>query len=191
MSSSGAVPLPASTDRLVFRTWSAEDWPLALALWGDPRVTALIGGPFSEAKVRERLQMEIAQQRQHGVQYWVIFFKQRGEHAGCCGLRPYDPSRGMFELGFRLAADHWGKGLATEAARSTVEHAFETLGALALFAGHHPRNLGSKRVLEKLRFRYTHDQLYPPTGLQHPSYLLTLDEYRRSRTSDRLDPTRG
>ncbi len=27
-----------------------------------------------------------------------------------------------------------------------------------------------------LGFRYTHDELYPPTGLLHPSYLLKRSE---------------
>jgi RimJ/RimL family protein N-acetyltransferase len=142
-------------------------------------VSALIGGPFAEKQVRERLEMELARRRQHGVQYWPIFFKHSGEHLGCCGLRPYDPSAGVFELGFQLRAEHWGKGLATEAARAVIDHAFGPLGAGELFAGHHPQNFGSQHVLEKLGFRYTHDELYPATGLQHRSYRLTLDEYRK------------
>src|SRR5262249_30084596 len=28
-----------TTERIGFRTWTAEDLPLALALWGDPQVT--------------------------------------------------------------------------------------------------------------------------------------------------------
>jgi hypothetical protein len=28
-------------------------------------------------------------------------------------------------------------------------------------------------MLRRLGFRYTHDELYPPTGLRHPSYVLT------------------
>jgi len=178
LSSTATAPVPASTERLVFSLWRTEHFPLALALWGDPRVSALIGGPFSEAKARERLEMELSQQRVHRVQYWPIFLKEGSEHVGCCGLRPYDLPRGVYELGFQLRAEHRGKGLATEAARSVIKYAFETLGALGLFAGHHPQNSSSKRVLEKLGLRYTHDQLYPPTGLQHRSYLLTLDEYR-------------
>ncbi len=164
----------------MFRSWRAEDWSVAIALWGDPRVTALIGGPFSECKVRERLETEIKHQRQHGVQYWPVFLEQSGENVGCCGLRPYDPSRRIFELGFQLRAEYWGQGLATEAAQSVIEHGFTAIGALALFAGHHPEHHGSLRVLEKLGFRYTHHQLYPPTGLQHPSYLLTVENYRQS-----------
>lgn len=32
---------------------------------------------------------------------------------GCCGLRPRDPERRVFELGFHLGFEHWGKALAT------------------------------------------------------------------------------
>jgi RimJ/RimL family protein N-acetyltransferase len=53
-----------------------------------------------------------------------------------------------------------------------ISYAFETIGAKALFAGHHPENAASRRVLAKLGFRHTHDELYAPTGLLHPSYLL-------------------
>ena len=55
--------------------------------------------------------------------------------------------------------------------RAVIAHAFAT-GAKALFAGHHPDNASSRSVLEKLGFRYTHHELYPPTGLQHPCYRL-------------------
>src|SRR5262249_45869483 len=100
LSSTATALVPVSTERLVFSLWRADDWPFALALWGDPRVTALVGGPLSEAKVRERFEMELAQQRLHGVQYWPMFLKSAGEHVGCCGLRPYELSRGLYELGF-------------------------------------------------------------------------------------------
>jgi [ribosomal protein S5]-alanine N-acetyltransferase len=43
--------------------------PLALAIWGDPEITRLVGGPFSREQVRERLQREIANRERRGVQY--------------------------------------------------------------------------------------------------------------------------
>src|SRR5437763_1346679 len=46
------------------------------------------------------------------------------------------------------------------------------LGAEGLFAGHHPEHGASRAVLERLGFRFTHEEVYPPTGLRHPSYLL-------------------
>ena len=34
------------TARLRFRTWTSDDLPLAVAIWGDARVTAKVAGPF-------------------------------------------------------------------------------------------------------------------------------------------------
>jgi [ribosomal protein S5]-alanine N-acetyltransferase len=164
------VELPAPTDRLTFRAWRETDLPLAMQLWGDPAVSRLVGGPFDESAVRQRLASELANQRNHGIAYWPIALANAD--IGCCGLRPREPARKIYELGFYLVPAHWGGGIAVEAARSVVAHAFDRVGARALFAGHHPDNVGSKRVLEKLGFCYTHLELYPPTGLEHPGYEL-------------------
>ena len=162
--------VPAATERLTFRTWRDDDLPLARALFGDPRVTALVGGPFDDDQVRERLAVEIATQREHGYQYWPIF---RGDtHVGCCGLKPRDPAARVYELGFYLRAEHWGRGYAVEAGHSVIAFAWHTLGASSLFAGHHPSNASSKKTLEKLGFAFSHVELYPPTGLLHPGYTL-------------------
>jgi [ribosomal protein S5]-alanine N-acetyltransferase len=158
--------------RLGFRCWSPEDVPLASALWGDPRVTKLIGGPFSPQQIRERLEREISWMRDHRVQYWPIFLLSNGEHVGCAGLRPYKIEEKIYELGFHLRPEFWRQGFAEEAARAAIAYGFGTLGAHALFAGHHPENAASRQLLEKLGFHFTGTQLYAATGLQHPSYLL-------------------
>jgi RimJ/RimL family protein N-acetyltransferase len=158
--------------RLSFRWWALADLELAESLWGDPEVTRFIGGPFPKEEVRRRLEQEIANGMAHGIQYWPIFLLSEEEFAGCCGLRPHRPAENIFELGFHLHKAHWGKGYASEAARAAIEHAFQSLGASALFAGHHPDNEISKRVLEKLGFRYVRHGYYAPTGLMHPTYLL-------------------
>jgi RimJ/RimL family protein N-acetyltransferase len=161
------------TERLGFGHWALEDFSLAMALWGDAEVTRLLGGPFSEEQVKERLAREIDSMERHGVQYWPIFWLADGDFVGCAGLRPYKPEARIFELGFHLRPPYWGKGLALEASRALITFAFTELGAAGLFAGHHPSNKASQRVLEKLGFRYTHEEIYPPTGLLNPSYLLT------------------
>src|SRR5947207_2348446 len=166
-----ALPHPPPTARLDFRTWAPGDGALATLLWGDPRVTALIGGPFGEARVGEMLEAQLALQREAGVQYWPVFLAGIPELAGCCGVRPR--AAGEMELGFHFRPQHWGKGLATEAARAVIAFAFEHAFAQRLFAGHHPSNAASGRILRKLGFRYSHDELYPPTRLHHPSYVLT------------------
>jgi hypothetical protein len=59
----------------VARSWQIKDLPLAIELWGDPAVTALIDsrGKLSDAQVEEKLCAEIERERSHGVQYWALF----------------------------------------------------------------------------------------------------------------------
>jgi RimJ/RimL family protein N-acetyltransferase len=135
-------------------------------------VTRWIGGPFSTGQVRERLLVEIAGEKACGVEYWPIFLKPRGLFVGCAGLKLVPAEPGCFELGFHLRPRFWGRGLATEAAQAVIAHAFKRLNAPALFAGHHPGNLRSRRVLEKLGFTYLREEFFPPTGLAHPWYRL-------------------
>jgi [ribosomal protein S5]-alanine N-acetyltransferase len=157
-----------ATMRLKFRCWTAADLPLANLLWGDAAVTRFIG-TFTPETIAARLSLEIEQQRKCGVQYWPMFVLDDERFVGCCGLRPY---RDIYELGFHLRPAFWGQGIAMEASRAVIKYGWHTLGAPALFAGHHPENLASKRVLEKLGFVYTHDEIYPPTGLMNPGYRL-------------------
>lgn len=171
-----------TTRRLGFRTWSAVDLDLALGLWGDPRVTRLFDarGGLSADQVEARLDREIATQRDHGVQYWPLFEKATGVHLGCAGLRPYDLGAKIFEIGFHIRPDYWRRGFAYEAAGVVIAYAFDRLRVDALFAGHHPDNAASRHLLAKLGFGYTHDEFYPPTGRQHPSYLLEGAAYVRN-----------
>jgi RimJ/RimL family protein N-acetyltransferase len=168
------------TNRLAFRRWTETDVKLALGLWGDLRVTQYIDarGKLSVDDVKDRLAREIASEKKYGVQYWPIFLRSTGEHVGCCGLRPYHLSRNIYEIGFHIRSGLWGQGFASEAARRVIAYAFTELSVSGLFAGHNPHNTASRHLLQKLGFRYTHDEYYAPTGLYHPSYGLTVDEYR-------------
>lgn len=138
---------------------------------GDARVTEHISstGIFTLEQVKERLRTEIMNQKQYGVQYWPIFDKSF-HFLGCCGLRPCNTKEKIYELGFHLKSNCWGKGYGTEAAKAAIDFAYNKLHANGLFAGHNPRNIASAKVLGKLGFRYSHDEFYPPTGLNHPSY---------------------
>ena len=163
------------TERLGFGFWSREDLPLAMALWGDPQVTRLFGGPFDERQVRERLEREITNQSRHGFQYWPLFHLGDGEHVGCGGLRPCERP-GTLEVGFHLRPPFWRSGFGTEAARAIVRHAFQHLGVSSLFAGHHPENEPSRALLRRLGFQSIGAEFYEPTGEMHPSYLLHNDQ---------------
>ena len=178
-------PYFLKTERLGFRKWAENDLDLAIGLWGDIEVTRRIDarGRLSREQITDRFLQEISVEREWGVQYWPVFLLKTNDHVGVCGLRPYNSRNHIFEIGFHLRSDQWRKGFATEAARAIIAYAFTDLKVGGLFAGHHPKNDASRLLLIKLGFRYTHDEYYEPTGLQHPSYLMEAADYASSSSA--------
>lgn len=160
------------TERVGFSKWRQDDIALASLLWGDPAVSRYIcaGGVFRADDIINRLHTEIQNETLYHVQYWPVFASATDHFIGCCGLRPYPA--GGYELGFHLRPEFWGKGYAAEAAHAVITYAFADLKAEKLFAGHHPDNHKSQKLLQKLGFLYIGDEFYEPTGLYHPSYVL-------------------
>lgn len=166
------------TERLTACEWKLSDLPLALELWGDADVMQLVvlQGKLNQDQVVQRLHAEIDRQKHHGIQYWPLFETQSGQFIGCSGLRPctFTPGNNNYELGFHILKRYWGKGYATEAAKGVIKYVHEKLGLTKFYAGHHPQNANSQKVLLKLGFQPAEDIFYEATGLQHPSYTLHL-----------------
>ncbi|MGZ7440544.1 GNAT family N-acetyltransferase [Paenibacillus sp. TH7-28] len=160
------------TSRIAFSHWDNSDIDLAYTLWGDPAVTRYISanGLFSREQVKDRLNKEINTQKEFQVQYWPLFNLINEEFIGCCGLRPYDTEKNIYEIGIHLRSSHWGNGYATETVNAVIQYAFDVKKVDNLFAGHNPNNEASKKMLLKLGFKYSHDEFYEPTSLYHPSY---------------------
>lgn len=56
------------------------------------------------------------------------------------------------KLGYAIAHDEWGRGYATDTARTLIEFGFTKLGLHRISAAIGPGNIGSVRVVEKLGF---------------------------------------
>lgn len=141
---------PLKTDRLLLRPWTDEDLPDIAKINADPDVMRFIGtgGPLSLEQTRQSLTRHMASQERCGYCMWAVEMRDSGELIGVCGLIDY--TDGEVETGWRLAKSHWGRGLATEAARRVQQHAFETLKLPRLIAIAHPPNRPSIRIMEKL-----------------------------------------
>ena len=72
---------------------------------------------------------------------------------GTCTLFHFDPRHRRVEVGYALRSDHWGRGLASEAASLAIDWALRTLDLHRVEADIDPRNDASRRVLERLGFR--------------------------------------
>ncbi|MDW2800941.1 GNAT family N-acetyltransferase [Clostridium boliviensis] len=162
------------TKRIGFSVWAASDLDLATQLWGESEVTKYIcsSGTFSGKDISDRLNTELHNNEMYHLQYWPLFELSTGELIGCCGIRPFKSESHSFELGFHLRKKYWGQGYALEAAKSAIDYSFRVLKADKLYAGHHPQNKASEKLITKLGFQLTGTVLYKPTGLYHPFYEL-------------------
>jgi ribosomal-protein-alanine N-acetyltransferase len=90
----------------------------------------------------------VAAARASGLGLWTVRRRGAEEIVGFCGLMPN--AAGEVELLYGLAPACWGQGLATEAARAVLRHAFDDLGLRRVVAATDPPNRASIRVLERL-----------------------------------------
>lgn len=160
------------TKRIGFSLWEASDIQYAKKLWQNPSVCMYIGNHlFSDQEVKERLSLEISNYNNYKISYFPIFSLDDHQFIGCCGLRPLDDG---YELGIHLLPNAWGKGFAYEACKAIIQ--YYQKDQKNFYAGHHPHNIASQKLLNKLGFTYFKDSYYEPTGLYHPSYKLNLDK---------------
>jgi RimJ/RimL family protein N-acetyltransferase len=104
---------------------------------------------------------------QHGYGPYAVELIETGAFIGYIGL--YTPTfqahfTPAIEIAWRLSADHWGRGLATEGTRAVLQHAFQTLNLASLVSFTVPQNQRSRRVMEKLGMK--HD---PNEDFDHPN----------------------
>jgi ribosomal-protein-alanine N-acetyltransferase len=145
------------TERLLVRPWTVDDAEAAFAIYGDPEVWRYMGGGDGHADVaqsRAALERIVARYAERpGLGLWAIVEKATGEIVGSVELVPLDGGPEI-EVGYHLARRAWGRGIASEATRGAVRHAFETLELPRVVGVVYPDNLASRRVLEKAGLTY-------------------------------------
>jgi RimJ/RimL family protein N-acetyltransferase len=155
------------TDRLLLRLWEKRDREPFAQLNSDPRVMEFMPACLSSVEsdlLVDRIENHF---RKHGFGLYAAELRKERLFIGYVGLAVpgfnahFTP---CVEIGWRLSADHWGRGLATEGARAVVHHAFESLDLDALVSFTVPGNLRSRRVMEKIGM--THD---PADDFDHPN----------------------
>jgi ribosomal-protein-alanine N-acetyltransferase len=148
------VPLPIITDRLAIRPYATDDLAeLHDVLYGDPEAMALLGGARDIAGTRASIERSMLQQELGGYSFWPVFERETGLLVGEAGLFPLAPGGPDIALGYAFGRDYWGRGFATEAARSVLDEAFGPLGLEHVVAITREANVGSRHVLVKLGFR--------------------------------------
>jgi RimJ/RimL family protein N-acetyltransferase len=145
------VALPElETPRLRLRPLTPADRDALWSIYADPEVSkGLITRPQSPAEFVRPFEQMLELASTLGM--WAIRDREDGRLIGRCGFYPSsEPPAGTPELAYLLARSHWGKGLATEAARHCLDLAFLEQGWPEVVALVRVGNAASARVLAKL-----------------------------------------
>jgi RimJ/RimL family protein N-acetyltransferase len=154
------------TGRLRLRSWREEDLAPFAALNADPRVMEHMPQLLS----RQESDAMVARIRGHfdarGFGLWAVEVAGVADFIGYVGLLavPFDAHfTPAVEVGWRLAAEHWGRGYATEAARAALAFGFDELRLDEIVSFTVLANRRSWSVMERLSMTRS-----PADDFDHP-----------------------
>ena len=144
------------TERLILRYWENTDAEDMFRYAHDPDVGPIAGWPAHKDLDESR---NIIANVVNGKEAYAICLKEDNKAIGCIELKFGDKTDLVngddeCELGYWLGKPFWGRGIMPEAASEMIRHAFEDLGCSKVWCGYYDGNMKSKRVQEKLGFKY-------------------------------------
>ncbi len=159
------------TPRLLLRRWREADLAPFAALNADPRVMEHFPATLERTESDALVERIEAGFERRGFGLWAVELRETGGLLGFTGLSvpsfeaAFTP---CVEVGWRLSADHWGRGFATEAANAAIRFGFEQLGLQEIVSFTVPANVRSRRVMEKLGMRLDAEFEHPRLPEGHP-----------------------
>jgi RimJ/RimL family protein N-acetyltransferase len=154
------------TERLLLRNWLPSDAEPFAAMNADARVVEHLPAALTGEQSDDLVTRIQAHTDKHGFGLWAVEIPGVAPFAGFLGLgvprfeAKFTP---CVEIGWRLAAEQWGRGYATEGARAALAFGFESLdlGEIVSFTSHD--NVRSRRVMERIGMSRD-----PAADFEHP-----------------------
>lgn len=144
------------TERLILRPWHEDDAGELYRYAKDPLVGPAAGWPAHTCIDESR---DVIRKILSVPETYAIVLRETGLPVGSIGLHQNSDlaeKDDEAELGYWIGVPYWGRGLVPEAAAEVLRHAFEDLMLERVWCGYYDGNEKSRRVQEKLGFRYQH-----------------------------------
>lgn len=193
-----------TTARVALREIRRSDAPDIFRFRSDQEVQRYNTRPMRAVVEAQALVSTMQYWYRHGQAIqWGITVRPVDRVVGICGLHDWRPDQRRAMLGYDLAREHWGRGLAFEAMRAVLAFGFKQLGAARVEAITVAENARSVRLLERLGFLREADPAdaaAAPRGdpwaeasleRQTVTYALSRDRYEAQRPADGGSPTAG
>ncbi len=148
------------TERTRLRPFEETDAETAFAWFSDPAVMRFIprGRDLTVEDTRARIAGYREHQARFGFSKRLIIHRETGQAIGDAGLF-HLPDGKRVELGFRFAQAYWGAGYAMEVGRAWLQWFDTHFPGEPLFADVHAEHVRSQRVLARLGFRPSHEEI--------------------------------
>ena len=163
------------TQRLILRPFNENDFDAILPIYTDNNVMQFVNhGARTSAEVAAELQKYIKHWERHGFGACAVIEKASGKLIGRADL--YISDRSPYpQLGYVLDQPFWGKGYATEAAKTYLNYGFNSLKFNRIVAFARTFNFASLHVLEKLGMQRKRELEY--ANRQYLEYAISRAEY--------------
>ena len=147
-----------NTKRLLLRPWTEEDAESLYKYAKNSEIGIPAGWPPHKS-VEESL--DVIKNVFNGKECYAICERESSEAIGAVELKLNGHTEmterdDECELGYWLGKPFWGRGYMPEAAMELIRHGFEDLGMTMIWCGYYEGNSKSKRVQEKMGFKYHH-----------------------------------
>lgn len=152
------IVLQLQSTRLYLRPVTKSDLDDLFRIYGDPATNTFNpAGPYPDIHHAQTVLAHwINHWETHGFGNWAISLKDSSEKIiGFGGLRIRSYADIVINnLGYRFATEAWGKGLATEFSKNSVQYGFCKLNLSEISAVVRANHLASRKVLKKTGFQY-------------------------------------
>ncbi len=148
------------TERCILRAWSEKDVDDMYAFAKNVKVGPSAGWMPHQSREES---FEIIKMFIESGEVYAIVEKASQKVIGSIGIHERYPDEKMKELkqreiGFVLNPEFWGQGIMPEVVERVLKHCFEDLMLERVWVGHFDDNLKSKRVIEKVGFKYAFEK---------------------------------
>ena len=175
-----AKPIELRTERLLLRPFRLSDIDDVLRYGGDPEWAEFYARPYDRGAAEHMVAQVVVTSWDKGAKFAIVL---KDRVIGVVSL-DVDAEDQTAELGYDVARDMWGRGIASEATAAVCNWGFREYGLAKIYAAGDVRNTRSLRVMDKLgmtREGTLRSEMMGGARVDAAYYAVLRDEWSRLR----------
>lgn len=158
------IDLYLESERLIIRPFQIGDEKAMFELNSNPIVQKYTGDVLIKTleQASDMLTNVVFKDyKNHGYGRLAVIYKPDNKLIGFTGIKYLPEAGGESDLGYRFLPEYWGKGIATESSKMSLELGFKKLNLNRIIGFTEIENGASTHILEKIGFKIIKIDFYP------------------------------